>query len=233
MEQLKQALAAHGIPSSGIAQLTAFEARNGLSVLDEAEFKQMQEYFDSFPVHQFLVPLLADGNSNYWCLYVGGPLKNMICYVSHEEVDLASRFRSLASFVAASNAQPTGDDPGDIAAALFDFPSRQIPPTYAQDREIIRKLHTALAAETADDEQRTQTAFALLALTAPPDTETTLYPFLDDAAMYVQERAIELLGFHHYQPALANTMGSLPPKSHSRKSLPLSSLSLCPPVAAG
>lgn len=203
MEQLKQALAAHGIPGSAIAQLAAFETRNGLSVLDEAEFKQMQEYFGSFPIYRFLVPLLADGNSNYWCLYVGGPLKNMICYVSHEEVDLAPRFRSLASFLAASNAQPASDDPGDIAAALFDFPSRQVSPTYAQDREIIRKLHTALAAETADDERRTQTAFALLVLTAPPDIETTLYPFLDDADMYVQERAIELLGFHHYQPALA------------------------------
>ena len=127
----------------------------------------------------------------------------MICYVSHEEVDLAPRFRSLASFLAAISAQPASDDLGDIAAALFDFPSRQVPPTYAQDQEIIRKLHTALAAETAEDERRTQTAFALLALTAPPDIETTLYPFLDDADMYVQERAIELLGFHHYQPALA------------------------------
>ena len=126
----------------------------------------------------------------------------MICYVSHEEVDLAPRFRSLASFLAASNAQPTSDDPGDIAAALSDFPSHQVSPTYAQDQEIIRKLHTALAAETADDERRTQTAFALLAFTTPPDIETTLYPFLDDADMYVQERAIELLGFHRYQPAL-------------------------------
>ena len=203
MEHLKQALAAHGIPGSAIAQLAAFESRDGLSGLDEVEFGQMQEYFGSFPVYQFLVPLLADGNSNYWCLYVGGPLKNMICYVSHEEVDLAPRFRSLASFLAALNAQAVSEDPGDIAAALFDFPSRQIPPTYAQDQEIIRKLHTVLAAETADDERRTQTAFALLALTAPPDIETTLYPFLDDEDMYVQERAIELLGFHHYQPALA------------------------------
>ena len=203
MEHLKQALAAHGIPGSAIAQLAAFESRDGLSGLDEVEFGQMREYFGDFPVYQFLVPLLADGNSNYWCLYVGGPLKDMLCYVSHEEVDLAPRFRSLASFLAALNAQAVRDDPGDFSAALFDFPSRQVPPTYAQDQEIIRKLHAALAAETADDERRTQTAFALMALTGPPDIETTLYPFLDDEDMYVQERAIELLGFHHYQPALA------------------------------
>jgi hypothetical protein len=106
MEHLKQALAAHSIPGSAIAQLTTFEPRDGLSGLDELEFKQMQEYFGSFPVYQFLVPLLTDCNSNYWCLYVGGPLKNMICYVSHEEVDLAPRFRSLASFLAALKRRP-------------------------------------------------------------------------------------------------------------------------------
>ena len=67
MEQLKQALAAHGIPGSAIAQLAAFESLNGLSTLDEVEFTQMQEYLGSFPVYRFLVPLLADGNFNYWC----------------------------------------------------------------------------------------------------------------------------------------------------------------------
>jgi hypothetical protein len=203
MEHLKQALAAHGIPASVIDQLAAFESRDGLRVLDEVEFGQMQEYLRSFPIYQFLVPFLTDDNSNYWCLYVGGPLKNMTCYLSHEEVDLTPRFRSLASFLAAVNAPAVGDDLGVVADALFDFPSRQVSPTYAQDQEIIRALYTTLGAGTADDERRKQTAFALLALTAPPDIETTLYPFLDDEDMYVQERAIELLGFHRYQPAQA------------------------------
>jgi HEAT repeat protein len=42
-----------------------------------------------------------------------------------------------------------------------------------------------------------------MALTSPTDIETRIYPFLDDEDMYVQERAIELLGFHQYQPAVA------------------------------
>jgi len=63
MEHLKQALTAHGIPRSAIDQLAAFESRDGLSVLDEAAFGQLQEYFRDFPVHQLLVPLLTDGNS--------------------------------------------------------------------------------------------------------------------------------------------------------------------------
>jgi len=157
MQHLKQALTAHGLSASAIDQLAASEFQNELSVLDEAEFRQMQAYFRDFPVYQFLVPLLTDANSNYWCLYVGGPLKNMLCYVSHEEVGLAPRFRNLASFLAAARAPAARDELGAIPAALFDFPSRQVSPAYAQDQETSRELYTAFEAETEDDERRTQT----------------------------------------------------------------------------
>lgn len=202
MVHLEAVLRRHGIADADVAKLAAFESRNGFSVLSKDEFDEMRKYFGDFPVYQFLVPLLTDNNSNYYCLYVDGPLKNMTCYLNHEELDLAPRFRSLASFLDAVADYPHRFGTDDFEARFFDFPSREVSPNYAQDQEIISVLYQMLAAAT-DDDQRTQTAFALMALASPADLEAVIYPFLDDEDMYVQERAIRLLGFHAYKPAAA------------------------------
>ncbi|MBO2011606.1 hypothetical protein [Hymenobacter negativus] len=203
MEHLKAVLTRHNITSSAIDKLEAFAPRDGFVVLAEEEFEELREYLGSFPVYRCLVPFMTDDNSNYWCLYVDGPLKNMVCYLSHEELDLAPRFRSLSSFLDTLHQHPHSNGIEDFEDHFFDFPSRQISPKYLLDREIIGALSTAFTAETDEDQLRTQTAFAIMALTSPTDIETLLYPFLDDEDPYVQERAIELLGFHRYQPAAA------------------------------
>jgi len=203
MVYLKEVLTRHGIASADIAKLEAFESRDGFIVLDDDEVEEMQEYLASFPVYEFLVPFMTDNNSNYCCLYLDGPLKNMICYLSHEEPDLAPRFRSLSSFVDTITNHAHCYGMADFEDRAFDFPSRQVSPTYLQDRESIGELYKALAAGADDDQRRTQTAFAIMALASPTDIETIIYPFLDDADMYVQERAIALLGFHTYKPAVA------------------------------
>lgn len=203
MDHLKEVLIKHGITSSDIAKLEAFESRPGFSELADEEFAEMQAYLGSFPVYQFLVPFLTDDNSNYYCLYVDGPLKGMVCYVDHEELDLAPRFRSLSSFINTLNNHPGSYGLEDFEDRAFDFPSREVSPNYLQDQKIIGALYHALAAAADDDQQRTQTAFALMALASPTDIETIIYPFLDDEDMYVQERAIALVGFHAYQPAVA------------------------------
>lgn len=202
MVHLEEVLRRHGIADADIALLAAFESRDGFSVLGDDEFDEMREYLGNFPVYQFLVPLLTDNNSNYYCLYVGGPLKNMTCYLNHEELDLAPRFRSLASLLDAVANYPHRFGMDDFEAHFFDFPSREPSPNYEEDQKIISALHHALAA-AADEDQRTQTAFAIMALASPADLEAVIYPFLDDEDMYVQERAIRLLGFHAYKPAAA------------------------------
>lgn len=203
MNHLKEVLVKHGIASSAIAKLEAFESRPGFSGLADEEFKEMQAYLGSFPVYQFLVPFLTDDNSNYYCLYVDGPLKGMVCYLNHEELDLAPRFRSLSSFIDILNNHPGSNGLEDFEDRVFDFPSREVSPNYSQDQEIIGALYHALAVAADDDQQRTQTAFALMALASPTDIETIIYPFLADEDMYVQERAIALVGLHAYQPAVA------------------------------
>jgi hypothetical protein len=203
MSHLKEVLTTGGIASADIDKLEAFESRDGFMVLDKDECEDMREYLRSYPVYQFLVPYTTDGNSNYWCLYVNGPLKNMTCYLSHEEADLSPRFRSLSSFIDAINTHPGSCDMQDFGEDVFDFPSRQVSPSYSQDQEIIGALYHDLTVETDDDQRRAQTAFAIMALASPTDIETIIYPFLEDEDMYVQERAIALLGFHAYQPAVA------------------------------
>jgi hypothetical protein len=205
MVHLKEALIKYGIASSDIDKLQAFASRDGFIVLDDDEFEDMQEYLGSFPVYQFLVPFMTDNNSNYYCLYVAGPLKNMVCCLSHEELDLAPRFRSLSSFIDTIDNHPHCHGMEDFEDCVFDFPSRQVSSNYLQEKEIIGDLHSELAAGTGgdDDQRRTQTAFAIMALASPADIETIIYPFLDDEDMYVQERAIALLGFHAYKPAVA------------------------------
>ena len=202
MEHLNQILTRYCITASAIESLEVFASRDGFIVLDEDEFKEAQEYFSEFLVYQFLVAFMTDDTSAYWCVYVDGPLKNMVCYVSHEELDLAPRFRSLSSFINTINNQPQCYGMQDLEDRFFDFPSRQESANYLQDKEIIGALYNALAAAADDDQLRTQTAFAIMALTSPTDIETIIYPFLADEDMYVQERAIALLGFHAYKPAV-------------------------------
>ena len=202
MSYLRELLTKHGIADSGIDKLEAFESRDGFIILDVIEFQEMQEYFAHFPVYQFLVPFMTDDNSNYWCLYIDGPLKNMICYLSHEELDLAPRFRSLSFFIDALNNHPGSYDMHDFEG-FFDCPSRAVSPSHLPDQEIIGALYNDLAVEADDDQQRTQTAFAIMALASPNAIETIIYPFLEDEDMYVQERAIALIGFHAYKPAVA------------------------------
>lgn len=202
MEHIKDVLTNYGVDNANIDKLESFESRDGFIVLDEDEFEKMQDYLKEFPVYQFLVPIMTDENSNYWCLYADGPLKNMICHLSHDEPSLEPRFRSLSSLIDTITEYPDSYDIYDFEDDYFDFPNRQVSPNYLQDKEIIGELNKIFEAETDDDQIRTQTAFSIMALASPTDIETIIYPFLDDEDMYVQERAIQILGFHKYKPAV-------------------------------
>jgi hypothetical protein len=202
MEHIKDVLINYGFDNATISKLESFESRDGFIVLNEEEFEEMQNYLNEFPVYQFLVPITTDGNSNYWCLYADGPLKNMLCHVGHDEPSLEPRFRNLSSLIDAINSHPDCSDINDFEDTIFDFPSRQVSKSQLQDKEIIGELYKIFEAETDDDQIRTQTAFSIMALTPSTDIEQTIYPFLDDEDMYVQERAIEMLGFHKYQQAV-------------------------------
>lgn len=185
-----------------------------LEVVKDNELSEMQQYFAQFSIYQHLLPIATDNQSNYWCLYVAGMLRGMVCFLSHEEADLTPVFRSLPRFITAVQQHPDAAEPADFPTVALDFPLYMASGSVlVGDSRLAAQLREALAAET-DEDVRQQLAFASMALTAP-DELGTLYPFLDDEDMYVQERAIELLGRHRYQPAFDHLQRLLTAAAHN------------------
>lgn len=202
MHHIKVVLESYSVDDIDIDALKSFESRDGFVLLEVDEFKDMFDYFQAFPVYHALIPVMTDDNSNYWCVYVDGPLKNMVCYLSHDEPSLEPRFSSLSSLINAIENNADSYYMDDLDEAVFDYPSRRALRDELREKEIIEALFAIFNTENIDDEILMQTAFSIMALTPPEEIEQNIYPFLDNEDMYIQERAIEILGFHRYQPAI-------------------------------
>lgn len=188
------------LKKSETEKLKTFESRDGFVLLDNTEFEEMESYFTEFPIYRNLVAILTDENSNYWCINVNGPLKGMICYLSHDEPNLEPKFKDISSFLKAIDENPEAYDFNDLEETSFDFPNSKKETEFSKRKEIIEKLFSEFNSEN-DEEIRQQIAFSIIALTSTEEIEDNIYPFLDDEDMYVQERAIQILGFHKYKPA--------------------------------
>ncbi|MDO5640611.1 MAG: hypothetical protein Q4G28_12170 [Neisseria sp.] len=190
---------------SDIEKLNAFESRDGFALLDDAEFDEMANCLARLPIYRHLLALLTDGNSNYWCVNTDGAMKGMICYLSHDEPDLAPKFKNISRFLQAINENPEADDFYDLAEDLFDFPNSGKQLEFDERKKIIETLQSDFTSE-ADEDIQTQIAFSIIALTSIDEIEENIFPFLDDEDMYIQERAIQILGFHQYKPAKEKLM---------------------------
>lgn len=186
--------------TSEIEKLKAFQSRDGFVLLDDAEFGEMENYFSQFPIYKNLVALLTDENSNYWCINVSGPMKGMICYLSHDEPNLEPKFKDISSFLKVIDENPEAYDFYDLEETSFDFPNSKNPPEFIERKQIIEELKTNFHSEN-DEDVRLQIAYSIIVLTSVEEIEDSIYPFLDDEDMYIQERAIQILGFHKYKPA--------------------------------
>ncbi|SHG99678.1 hypothetical protein [Chryseobacterium vrystaatense] len=188
------------IKKSEAERLKVFQSREGFMLLNDSEFDEMEDYFSQFSMYKNITALLTDDNSNYWCLYVSGPMKGMICYLSHDEPNLEPKFKDISSFVRAIEENPEAYDFNDLDEAFFDFPSVEIPAEFTERKQIIKQLKAEFTSEN-DDDLKQQIAFSIIALSSATEIEDNIYPFLDNEDMYVQERAIQILGFHQYHPA--------------------------------
>ncbi|AZA98999.1 hypothetical protein EG359_04995 [Chryseobacterium joostei] len=186
--------------TSEIEKLKAFQSRDGFVLLDDAEFGEMENYFSQFPIYKNLVALLTDEDSNYWCINVSGPMKGMICYLSHDEPNLEPKFKDISSFLKVIDENPEAYDFYDLEEISFDFPNSKNPPEFIERKQIIEELKTNFHSEN-DEDVRLQIAYSIIVLTSVEEIEDSIYPFLDDEDMYIQERAIQILGFHKYKPA--------------------------------
>lgn len=186
--------------TSEIEKLTAYQSRDGFVLLYDAEFDEIENYFSHFPIYKNLVALLTDENSNYWCINVSGPMKGMICYLSHDEPNLEPKFKNISSFLKVIDENPEVYDFYDLEETSFDFSSSKNPAEFNERKQIIEELKTNFHSEN-DEDVRLLIAYSIIALTSVEEIENSIYPFLDDEDMYIQERAIQILGFHKYKPA--------------------------------
>jgi hypothetical protein len=195
MELLKKILKESGFPLTAIAALGKLDTRDGFEFPQVDDLKEMMAFFREHPALAELVPILTDNNSNYICVYKSGPLLGKICYFSYGETSLDPKFRNIENLVTAISANPDAWDFTELPEDILDYPLKLT----REDNNIKESLFTRYH-EEADDDIKTQLAFSIMSLT-PTDNLEELYPFLNSDDMYIQERAIDMLGFHRYMPA--------------------------------
>ncbi len=191
-----------GVKKEDINKLEHFKSRDGFCLLEESDFDEMLEYFEQYEVYKNLIPIMTDNNSNYWCLYVSGILKGMVCYLSHDGPSLEPKFKDIPKFINAINKNPDAYDFDELDITTFDYPTKENEIDLDNRQEIISGLFTELEPIPEDKEDiRQQLAFSLMALVKSEEIESYVYTFLEDKDMYIQEKAIETIGFHKYTPA--------------------------------
>ena len=190
------------IKKNELEKFASFVGRTGFIKIEKDEFQEIYTYFQQFTLYKDIIPLLSDSNSNYWCMYISGPLRGMICYLSHDEVNLEPKFHTISNLIEAIETHPDAYDFSILDALeqnVFDFPKKDL--IDFPEREYIVKALLDEFSHEMDEERRQQLAFSIMSLTHHTEIESTIYPFINNEDMYIQERAIWFLGFHSYKPA--------------------------------
>lgn len=179
-----------------VCKLSHFDMR----VLTLSEIEELSFLFRNNLMFNNLVPLFSDDNSNYAAVYVGGPMKNKICYLDHEETDISPVFRSINSFVQAIRQNPESgwcDIPRDYPVLLEELETNRT----SDDLRVIEEIRNFINKENELDENyRANLLFCIMALT-PKSNLNEIIKYLYDEDMWVQERACRVLGYHKYEPA--------------------------------
>lgn len=82
----------------------------------------MLEFFNQYSdVFENILPIMADNNSNYLCVYFQGENKGKACYLSHDEIDLSPQFNNIGSLIKAINNNPDSWDFTDIPKECLDY----------------------------------------------------------------------------------------------------------------
>jgi hypothetical protein len=200
MNHLQQLFNTWELPQDGLALLLQYEWQDAFRLIPQPVFDELVQYRDEFGLPDTVFPIVDGGGSNYIGIHVSGSLKNKICYIDHEEMDVTPVFRNVQQLLAAITAAQECYDYRDIPEQMQDYPS--LPGLAAALQEEDRACTTVLWKEykaASQIAERTRLAFAIMALTPYTDIDR-LIPWLSDKDMYIQERAIRLFGFHRYVP---------------------------------
>ena len=190
------------IEKNDLKNLLSYESRDGFELIEKDDFESMVEYFEQYEIYKNLIPILTDNNSNYWCLYVGGKLKGTVCHLSYDEVNLEPKFKNITKLINTIDKNPEAYDFSELDVQVFDYPKGENEIDLDNRDKIITELLNEFEQVSEDKEDlRQQLAFSIMALVNSEEIESYIYPLLDDEDMYIQERAIDIIGFHKYEPA--------------------------------
>ena len=191
------------VDKDDIERLKAFEPRFRFELIDDNVFSDIVEGCKDWTVFKDLIPIMADGDSNYWCLYIAGAMKGMVCHLQHDMINLEPKFKNVSNFISAIETHIKDDiwDFYEIDNDIFDFPSKKDLSQFTERKKIIDCLSTELKTET-DEERRQHLSFSIMVLTSIDEIEANIYPFLYSDDVCIQERAIYILGFHKYKLAI-------------------------------
>lgn len=197
MDHIQQLFEKYALPPEELQALITYEWRDNFQLIPLPVFEELVRYRDEFGLPDTVFPLIDCGGSNYIGIHTFGPLKNKICFIDHEEMDVTPVFRNVQQLLSAIAAAEECYDYRDIPEDSFDFPSLPgLPePLLSDDRAVV----TALWEQYNTDTENIQLAFYIMALT-PYDDIAVLIPWLNNKDMYIQERAIKTFGFHRYAP---------------------------------
>ena len=198
-----------GIDSKDIEQLEKFygeerfiRGRDGFIAVEDKDFEGMQDFFNDYTLFNDLKVILTDENSNYWCVFVGGARKGMVCHLDHEEQDQQQpRFKSISRLLEVIEQHKEAYDfyeLKELSENVFDFPSKTLE-DFQGRKQIIEQLYQEIDnLDTEDesyDQSRSSHIYSIIVLSIASEVDAHIKPFLDDEDDYVKEFAETAMKF--------------------------------------
>jgi hypothetical protein len=157
----------------------------------------LREFGVPFEDHELGV-FWTDDNSNYAGVFASGPLGGRVFKIDHDEIRPEPCWRSVESFYdALLDARDAELDWSELAT---DYPRDPTEQSRADDA-LASRLFT-LHQEQPDSPAGERAIYQALALSSATHAQQVM-SFLQSDDMWIQERAVEILGHWRWQPAIA------------------------------
>lgn len=114
MNHIRQLFEKWALPQEDLEALIDYEWRDAFRLMPLAAFEELIQYRDEFGLPETVAPLIDCGGSNYVGIHISGTLKNKICFLDHEEMDVTPVFENVQQLLAAITAAPECYDYRDI-----------------------------------------------------------------------------------------------------------------------
>ena len=176
--------------------------RDGFIAVEDEDFEGMQDFFNDYTLFNDLRVILTDENSNYWCVFVAGARKGMVCHLDHEFQDQQQpRFKSISRLLEVIEQHEEAYDfyeLKELPENVFDFPSRTLE-DFEGRKEIIEQLYQEIdnlyTEDESYDQSRSSRIYSIIVLSIASEVETHIKPFLTDEDDYVREFAETAMKF--------------------------------------